>query len=254
MYNRKFQITMHKLRFQGDLRERNESFNTCKANVAGLDSHAVPKTRIIVLLLLALLVAACGSTAPQASPTIPASQAPAVSKPTPSPFACSATALRDRARDHTTVGIDVHTAAHAWVTSTNSQSLDGSNVAGRADAAGQRRLRFRVGDATPGTRVIVDVRVSQHGRKAHCRASFQVRPAAVVAPPPPPSTAAPPPPPSTAAPPPPPSTSCHPLSDEGTCYEPGEFCRDSDHGVTGLAGDGEQITCEDNDGWRWEPT
>lgn len=47
---------------------------------------------------------------------------------------------------------------------------------------------------------------------------------------------------------------CHPLSDEGTCYEPGQFCRDSDHGMTGVAGDGEQITCEDNDGWRWEPT
>jgi hypothetical protein len=38
---------------------------------------------------------------------------------------------------------------------------------------------------------------------------------------------------------------CHPLSDEGTCYEPGEYCREDDHG--------ESITCEDNDGWRWEP-
>jgi hypothetical protein len=50
-----------------------------------------------------------------------------------------------------------------------------------------------------------------------------------------------------------PQPSCYPLSDEGTCYEPGEFCRDSDHGATGLAGDGEKIACEDNDGWRWEP-
>jgi len=47
--------------------------------------------------------------------------------------------------------------------------------------------------------------------------------------------------------------SCHPLSNEGTCYEPGEFCRNSDHGVTGVAGDGKTIICEDNDGWRWEP-
>jgi hypothetical protein len=23
--------------------------------------------------------------------------------------------------------------------------------------------------------------------------------------------------------------------------------------MTGLAGDGETIICEDNDGWRWEP-
>lgn len=60
----------------------------------------------------------------------------------------------------------------------------------------------------------------------------------------------------TSAPPtaiPPPPVGCHPLSNEGTCYQPGEFCRDSDHGATGVAGDGETIICEDNDGWRWEP-
>ena len=68
-------------------------------------------------------------------------------------------------------------------------------------------------------------------------------------PPPPP----PPPPPSTPPPPPATTVSCTPLTDAGNCYEPGEYCRDSDHGVTGVAGDGETITCEDNDGWRWEP-
>jgi hypothetical protein len=46
---------------------------------------------------------------------------------------------------------------------------------------------------------------------------------------------------------------CSPLSDEGTCYEPGEYCRDSDHGMSGVAGDGKSIACENNDGWRWEP-
>jgi hypothetical protein len=46
---------------------------------------------------------------------------------------------------------------------------------------------------------------------------------------------------------------CYPISDEGTCYEPGEYCREDDHGTSGVAGDGEAITCEDNDGWRWEP-
>jgi hypothetical protein len=49
------------------------------------------------------------------------------------------------------------------------------------------------------------------------------------------------------------SAGCYPTSDEGTCYQPGEYCRDNDHGVTGVAGDGETITCEYNDGWRWEP-
>jgi hypothetical protein len=57
----------------------------------------------------------------------------------------------------------------------------------------------------------------------------------------------------TAAPPPPPKASCYPLSDENTCYEPGEYCRDSDHGKSGVAGDGKAIICEDDDGWRWAP-
>jgi hypothetical protein len=46
---------------------------------------------------------------------------------------------------------------------------------------------------------------------------------------------------------------CHPLTNGGNCYEPGEYCRDSDHDASGVAGDGKAITCEDNDGWRWEP-
>lgn len=49
-------------------------------------------------------------------------------------------------------------------------------------------------------------------------------------------------------------TGCYPISDEGTCYEPGEYCRYDDEGTSGVAGDGEAITCEDNDGWRWEPS
>lgn len=75
--------------------------------------------------------------------------------------------------------------------------------------------------------------------------------------PPPPTTTtttAPPPPPPTTTAPPPAAPSCSPLSDAGHCYDPGEYCRDSDHGMTGTAGDGVTITCENNNGWRWEPT
>ena len=58
---------------------------------------------------------------------------------------------------------------------------------------------------------------------------------------------------------PPPSTAtapagCHPLTNGGNCYQPGEYCRNADHETSGIAGDGEAITCEDNDGWRWEPS
>lgn len=49
------------------------------------------------------------------------------------------------------------------------------------------------------------------------------------------------------------AASCHPLTNSGNCYEPGEYCRNADHGVVGLAGDGKTIKCEDNNGWRWEP-
>ena len=58
--------------------------------------------------------------------------------------------------------------------------------------------------------------------------------------------------PAPAAPPLSPS-SCYPLSNKGNCYEPGQYCRNSDHGASGVAGDGENIKCGNNDGWRWEP-
>ena len=49
-----------------------------------------------------------------------------------------------------------------------------------------------------------------------------------------------------------PPATCYPLSNAGKCFEPGEYCRKSDHGMSGVAGDGEAIKCVDNDGWRWE--
>ena len=30
--------------------------------------------------------------------------------------------------------------------------------------------------------------------------------------------------------------------------------RNTDHRLTGVAGDGEAIECEYNNGWRWQPT
>jgi cardiolipin synthase A/B len=49
------------------------------------------------------------------------------------------------------------------------------------------------------------------------------------------------------------AVACSPIDDEGGCYESGEYCRDDDHGMTGRAGSGQVITCEDNNGtWYWE--
>jgi hypothetical protein len=71
------------------------------------------------------------------------------------------------------------------------------------------------------------------------------------APPTLPATTAPAAPPVTAAA--PPAAACSPRTSSGNCYKPGEFCPKSDHDASGVAGDGENITCENNDGWRWEP-
>jgi hypothetical protein len=208
--------------------------------------------RIAVLSLLALLVAACGSNAPKAAVTKPPQ--PTARAVDSSPLACRARATSQRPRDHTTVGIQVRTVAHAWVTVAGTPSfLTDQSANGHASAHGTRTLRFSVAGATPGGRLVVDIRVSRPGRKGTCQASIRPRsdprpaaqPTAPAQPAAPPSPA-PAPPPTTAA-------SCYPISDEGTCYEPGEFCRDDDHGTSGVAGDGEKITCEDNDGWRWEP-
>src|SRR5262249_28907727 len=70
-----------------------------------------------------------------------------------------------------------------------------------------------------------------------------------------PATAAPPPPAPTSAPAAVPTTSsgCYPLTNRGNCYKSGEYCRKSDHGASGVAGDGTHIVCKNNNGWHWEP-
>ena len=68
-----------------------------------------------------------------------------------------------------------------------------------------------------------------------------------------PTGSAPAPAPSSAAPPPAPA-GCHPTTSSGNCYEPGEFCPEADAGMTGVAGDGEAITCVLESGrYHWHP-
>ena len=76
----------------------------------------------------------------------------------------------------------------------------------------------------------------------------------------PPSAAAPAPtsvpaPASTAAPAPPASSGgCLPLTPSGTCYRPGEYCSDAEHGESGIGSGGVPITCEPTGSrlWHWE--
>lgn len=46
--------------------------------------------------------------------------------------------------------------------------------------------------------------------------------------------------------------SCYPHTNSGKCYTPGEFCRATDHGKSGIDASGDAIKCEDNNDWRWE--
>jgi len=214
----------------------------------------------------ALLLTGCGTSAPTVATTkattTPAAAASAAPVLLRLRLRCHARALDGRPRDLTTVAVLVRTVPRGRVAVTDHRLTRlGEQLVGRASGRGQRLVRVGVGAAAPGVRVTVLVRVGRAGRTGRCRAFF--RPRAVPAPKPVPPAPTPTPtsaPPAPAPAPPAPAPthsaapSCYPLSDEGTCYEPGEYCRDSDHGVTGVAGDGEQITCEDNDGWRWEPS
>jgi hypothetical protein len=63
------------------------------------------------------------------------------------------------------------------------------------------------------------------------------------------SAASSPPLPSSAAP-----AGCHPTAPSGNCYEPGEYCPKADAGMSGVAGDGEAITCVlESERYHWHP-
>jgi hypothetical protein len=114
-----------------------------------------------------------------------------------------------------------------------------------AGRKGRLAVSYQIGDAKPGYTVTVDVAVRKGNRLGTCTTYFtprrQPRPAAPPAASTPPSSAAPAP------------QGCYPRASSGNCYEPGEFCPHADAGMTGVAGDGKTIICEDNDGLRWEP-
>ncbi|MBL7547385.1 PASTA domain-containing protein [Frankia sp. AgB1.9] len=46
---------------------------------------------------------------------------------------------------------------------------------------------------------------------------------------------------------------CHPTTSKGNCYKAGQLCPAAYHEQSGIAGNGEPIVCQDNNGWRWEP-
>jgi hypothetical protein len=210
------------------------------------------KTAVGVVSLVGVVIAAVGcSSAPHttgnsAAPT-PTLTASATPTPTPTPLTVTASVTRTRPVIGTNVGVMVTTLPNARIIVIAHFSAGNVEKTRRADGTGLRRFWFETATAAPGYRVKVDVRVHSHGQKASSRTSFTPRQKPPPPPPPPPSPA---PAPSTSAAAP---SGCHPTASSGNCYEPGEFCPHADAGMSGIAGDGKAIICENNDGLRWEP-
>lgn len=211
-------------------------------------------------LALVLAAAGCGSADHPALPAAPAAAASPAAAPTviptatPSgavtqaPLTATASISRKRPFVGTKVGVAVFTTPGARITVVAHFLTGDRKKSARADATGAHTFWFPLGSAAPGYRVKVSVRVTANGQKLSHRVWFIPRqrpPPPVAAPAPAPSGGSSP----SAAPP----SGCYPKTDSGNCYEPGEFCRTSDHGVSGVAGNGEAIICEDNNGWRWKP-
>jgi hypothetical protein len=203
-----------------------------------------------ILVVLGVIGAIAGP--PKSKPTAsvgtpPASSSPAASptptaSPPPAPLTSTASVTQKHPKTGTKVGVQVSTTPGARITVVAQFEAGDSEKTARADATGLHTFWFPLGSAPPGIRVMVTVRVSAHGQKRLTTVWFTPR-----QPPPPPA-----PKPTTAAPAPP--SSCYPTTSSGNCYEPGEFCPHADAGMSGIAGNGEAIICEDNNGLRWEPT
>jgi hypothetical protein len=98
---------------------------------------------------------------------------------------------RKHPADGTKVGISINTAPGARITAVAHFQAGNRKKAARADSTGSHTFWFQVGSATPGYRVQVTVRVSAHGRKRSCRASFIPRQPPPPKPAPTPTAAAP---------------------------------------------------------------
>ncbi len=202
----------------------------------------------IAALTVVAAAAGCSAThtAPPAARATPtATPDPVATATAPAPLTVTTSVTSRHPRDGDRVGITVSTTPGAQVTAVAHFEASNRRKAAQTDITGLHTFWFPVGSTTPGYRVTVVIRVTADGQKSISQASFTPR---QPAPPPAPKPPTPPPP----APPPAP-TGCYPRASSGNCYEPGEFCPEADAGMSGIAGDGETIICENNNGLRWEP-
>jgi hypothetical protein len=172
-------------------------------------------------------------------------------------LSCRAHMSNPRPGDNTTTVVHVRTQASVKVFTVAFYKTVRRAYFVHAGSDRQARVPYDVSGATPGRKVAVAVTVVRRHSASTCSTSFTPRRLASTSPTPSPSptrsSPTPAPSHSSAAPSPSSPAGCYPLTSAGNCYEPGEYCSDADHGMHGVAGDGEAIVCEDNNGWRWEP-
>lgn len=184
-----------------------------------------------------------------AVPTATTSAAPTpTATPAPARLTFTASVTRRHPFVGNKAGVFVSTMPGARITVVAHLETGDRKKTARADDSGLHTFWFPTGSLPSGYRVDVDIRVSANGQSRSSRTWFTPH----LRPPPPPAPAPTAAPPATAAPPPAPS-GCFPKASTGNCYEPGEFCPHADAGMRGVAGDGKDILCEDNNGLRWEP-
>jgi hypothetical protein len=207
--------------------------------------------KLILAAPAAIALAACGvatTAAPSRTAALTAAR---------QPLSCRAHMSNPGPADNTTTVVRVHTQASVKVFTVAFYKTVRRAYFVRAGSDGQARVPYYVSGATPGRKVEVVVTVVRRHTATTCSTSFTPRRLTSTSPSasPSPSRSSPTPTPShsSAAPSPSSSAGCYPRTSAGNCYEPGEYCRDADHGMHGVAGDGEAIVCEDNNGWRWEP-
>lgn len=206
--------------------------------------------KLILTVPAVLALAACGTTA-QPARTVALTAAV-------HPLSCHAYVSDSRPADGTATVVHVRTQASVKVfTVAFYKTVDRAYFV-RAALGGDAQIRYHVSGATPGRKVPVAITVVRGHSARTCSTSFTPRrPASAPTPPSPTPTPTPtlsPMPTPTPTPSPVPSTSaaCHPLDSKGNCYKAGEYCPNADHGMHGIAQNGEPIVCEDDNGWRWE--
>ena len=107
-----------------------------------------------------------------ASAALPAVASAAVASPASAALPCHASMSNNHPHDYTTTYVEVHTAAHASVTTVAHYRTTNHKKTGTAGIRGNASIGYYISGATPGYRVAVSVRVVRGDRSGSCSTWF----------------------------------------------------------------------------------